>query len=47
MRGGDGGDDCACHEESPFIYKATDFGEMIGKLGEVYLRKVSDRGGSG
>jgi hypothetical protein len=22
------------HEESPYIFKATDFGEIIGKLGE-------------
>jgi hypothetical protein len=25
---------CACHEESPFIFKVSDFRELIGKLQE-------------
>ena len=29
-----------CHEESPFIFKATDFGELIGKLGEKNFANV-------
>ena len=36
-----------CHEESPFIFKATDLVELIGKLGAIYLRGVRDGGGRG
>jgi hypothetical protein len=28
------------HEESPYIFKATDFGEIIGKLGEQNFASV-------
>jgi hypothetical protein len=41
--GSDGGNDCECHEESAFIYKATDLGELIGKLGkENFGNNIAD-----
>ena len=38
--GGDAGNDRESHEESPFIFKATDFGELIGKLGKQNFASV-------